>query len=493
MLRNVSTRQDEITLRWMKAAEEGDLATMQQLLLSNNGIDIEAKDHLGKTALHQACCSDHLNVVQYLIENGGAKVEATVNFGKTALHFACCRGHLSIVQYLMEKGGANVEATDHLGNPALYFACINGHLDIVQYLMEKCGATVEATDDDGTTVFHDACLFGQLSIIQYLIEKGGVNVEATDHVGTTALRFACSSGSLNVVQYLIEKCGAKVEATNHLGKTALHFACFNGDLNVVQYLIEKCGANVEATDNFGEGVFQYSRSEEIKQYLSKWLLPFADGSMDVHHEHVHDGSSLESGSSLEIEYTTPQQQQQNEDDQVLGVTLKVPDSVTHPGIQDIQHQYVVPSPVNIATDALLSIKNDRTSELEQELRQVKTQIMELQQNKIIQEQQNQILLQRNQILILQSQLQQQSYVNPTSFGNQIIVPPPFFEAPMYSQQHMFPAAPPRVECGKKRSLPYNCCEGRQNHSKLGIIGRPRHSLDCPAMKERATKRTKKIM
>ncbi|KAH8585593.1 ankyrin repeat-containing domain protein, partial [Bisporella sp. PMI_857] len=76
------------------------------------GLDVEAADSFGRTALHHASDNGHLEVVTLLLEKG-ADLEAADIYGKTALHHASRNGHLEVVTLLLEKG-ADVKARDKI-------------------------------------------------------------------------------------------------------------------------------------------------------------------------------------------------------------------------------------------------------------------------------------------------------------------------------------------------------------------------------------------
>ncbi len=71
--------------------------------LLDKGVDVNAKDNHGFTALIWAAKGGHTEAVQALLDKG-ADVNARDNTGKTALMIAASRGHKEIVQLLKEAG-----------------------------------------------------------------------------------------------------------------------------------------------------------------------------------------------------------------------------------------------------------------------------------------------------------------------------------------------------------------------------------------------------
>merc|ERR1719310_1343396 len=88
------------------AAWAGDLATLKRLV--EEGVDLEAKDDRGWTALMNAALQGKLDCLELLIAKG-AKLDATRSSG-TALMVAAGSGKLDCLKLLIAKG-ANLEAT----------------------------------------------------------------------------------------------------------------------------------------------------------------------------------------------------------------------------------------------------------------------------------------------------------------------------------------------------------------------------------------------
>jgi excisionase family DNA binding protein len=79
----------------MRAASKGDIVLVQGLLA--NGIEANARDMFGNTALIFAAGGGHIDVVQLLLDRG-ADVEASNHINVTALKVAMSKGHVRIIQ-----------------------------------------------------------------------------------------------------------------------------------------------------------------------------------------------------------------------------------------------------------------------------------------------------------------------------------------------------------------------------------------------------------
>ena len=111
------------------AASDGELAVVKAEL--KKGVNVNAVDRGGGTALHQAACNHHILVVKALL-SAGADARIADTGGRTALHFAARELQPQIVNLLLD-GGADVDARDQDGNTPLSEA-------------------VFATQDDPTTI-----------------------------------------------------------------------------------------------------------------------------------------------------------------------------------------------------------------------------------------------------------------------------------------------------------------------------------------------------
>ena len=111
---------------------ENSIEQIREILES--GVDINAKNNWGDTALHIASREGHTDIVAMLLEKG-ADVNAKSDGGYTALISASESGHTETVAMLLEKG-ADVNAKTNWGDTALIEASYYGHTDIVKLLKQ---------------------------------------------------------------------------------------------------------------------------------------------------------------------------------------------------------------------------------------------------------------------------------------------------------------------------------------------------------------------
>ncbi len=85
------------TREFLGAAVSGNLERIKECI--NDGVDKEAKDDYGDTALLKASSHGYLHIVKYLFETCHVDKGATNNHGYTALHNAICNRRFDVVKY----------------------------------------------------------------------------------------------------------------------------------------------------------------------------------------------------------------------------------------------------------------------------------------------------------------------------------------------------------------------------------------------------------
>lgn len=115
------------------------------------GVDVNAVDSDGQTALGLACHSGESKVIEVLFK-AGAKVDTVNGAGVTPLHFAAGSGRLDgLEMFLKLVPNVNVHAVDEYGwTPLHYLADIGGDVKMAQLLLEKgASRTAKSTKTRG--------------------------------------------------------------------------------------------------------------------------------------------------------------------------------------------------------------------------------------------------------------------------------------------------------------------------------------------------------
>ncbi|CAK0783408.1 hypothetical protein CVIRNUC_006607 [Coccomyxa viridis] len=237
--------------------------------LSKFGVDIEAVDNDGKTALHRAAMFSDTDKVAWLLDRG-LNLEAQDNQGDTPLHYAVFYTQRAVVLLLLSKGahvaamnkegwtplhvaaghsssqahtiiedlahgGADLEATDREGRTPLLFALEGHRKDAIDALLHA-GARTDAKDGKGRSALHLAVGCSSKMAEKFLGLSPGL-LEALDARGRNPLHYAAAKG-VKATTLVLLKAGAAPDKVDGLGNTPMHIAEREGNDKVVDLLLE---------------------------------------------------------------------------------------------------------------------------------------------------------------------------------------------------------------------------------------------------------------
>ncbi len=185
----------------MLAAENGHVEIVKNVIAM--GVDIDAKDSNGYTALGRAVGSDEEEVIDILLISN-----ADIN-ESGALILAAEKGQANMVTFLLSKN-ANVNSLDKNDETALMAAVRKGNLQIAKILIEK-GADLETRTTspisgiavftiDSTPLFV-ATFNGDTEIVKLLI-AAGANLNSRTKGGATAYMCARQTGRKEIAEIL---------------------------------------------------------------------------------------------------------------------------------------------------------------------------------------------------------------------------------------------------------------------------------------------------
>ncbi|KAF4953595.1 hypothetical protein FGADI_5931 [Fusarium gaditjirri] len=197
-------------------------ATVELLLENGAGIDIEARDVLGRTPLCLAAGKGNASAVAFLVGKG-VNIEDNCNIGKTPLMYAATEGSEECMRLLI-LGGASVAVTDPKGQTALFKAvCSSKESEAKLHLLLDKGVDVNAIDQDGCTALAWSLKRGMATkeIVQILLHHGDT-IDRTDSLGRTLLMLALNS-NITIMKQLIDM-GAGIDLVDNKGQSALLLA-----------------------------------------------------------------------------------------------------------------------------------------------------------------------------------------------------------------------------------------------------------------------------
>jgi len=151
------------------AAIAGDRVTVRALL--QQGVDVNAAQGDGMTALHWAALSGDVDLAKMLLY-AGANLNASTRLGAfTPLLLASKSGQESMVSTLLEAG-ANPNDTTTNGTTALMLAAASGSVDAVTALLDR-GASINATESAmGQTALMFASAYDRVPVVDLLLKRG---------------------------------------------------------------------------------------------------------------------------------------------------------------------------------------------------------------------------------------------------------------------------------------------------------------------------------
>ena len=149
-------------------AKEGDIEAAKMFLAE--GMNINACDEKGQSALMQASLWGQVEMVKLLLDKGAdAKIRSKETQG-TALMEAVAGQHPNIIR-LLAQNGADVNARDILNRSPLHIACMWDFVEVAKVLMEL-GAKTDALDMNDLTPLKLAEQNGNTKIVQFLNSAG---------------------------------------------------------------------------------------------------------------------------------------------------------------------------------------------------------------------------------------------------------------------------------------------------------------------------------
>ena len=172
-------------------------------LLDQPGLDIEAPQVDGTTALYRAGLAGNRTAVDLLLAHGAALNNRNSDNHWTVLMCAVAQGRESIVDALLASPDLPVNAADDFQNTALHLAAQRGHGEMVERLLSHPDMLVNLRNHLGWTALIQAAFAGHVDVVQRLLERPDLDLNAVDMQQQTALFHAASAGQIEAVRLLL--------------------------------------------------------------------------------------------------------------------------------------------------------------------------------------------------------------------------------------------------------------------------------------------------
>jgi ankyrin repeat protein len=270
------------------AAQAGDAPGVARLL--DLGLDLNAVDAQGCTALLRACGGGHVELVRELLARG-ANPDLTAHSGATCLSVALTARQIEVVWALVESG-VSVEQRLPGGITPLMIAAALGQGQAIIALLAH-DVDVRALDAHGSTVLHALAQFGfgareseAASVIWESLLAAGADADAVNGVSESPLLLLLGASFEPGTAYredvilaqleVLLRHGVGLDARERRGFGPLHLAALHGMGRVVRRLLA-AGADPDLRDTLnrraGEVALMRGYVDIASEFVSTASVP----------------------------------------------------------------------------------------------------------------------------------------------------------------------------------------------------------------------------
>ena len=241
----------------LEAAQRGTVNDVRYFL--DRGTNVNAKDGIGETALHEAALrNSNVEVLKYLVSVRGIDINARDYRGRTPLDVANTEEKRVILRAAGGRSGGGSTAPS--GGQATASPRPTGAQTVT-----RTTAPPQTTSARYPDIFA-AARRGTPSDVQYFLDRR-INVNIKNESGWTPLHEAAQSNSRVEVLRLLVSQGANVSVKNNGGWTPLHGAArHNPNVEILKYLVSQ-KADVNAKDRSGRTPLDVAAPGEKREIL----------------------------------------------------------------------------------------------------------------------------------------------------------------------------------------------------------------------------------
>lgn len=148
------------------------------------------QDNKGRTPLHVAVLSGLLPYVEMILSMDGVDVNAVDLDGMTPLMLAVEYNYIGIIKRLLEINNIEADCVDSIGLTALGHAACNGHVEILKLLLERNDIDVNRIDEEEMTPILSAYESGEYECCLLLAKDERVDLTIRNEEGQTIAHLA---------------------------------------------------------------------------------------------------------------------------------------------------------------------------------------------------------------------------------------------------------------------------------------------------------------
>ncbi|XP_039172175.1 protein ACCELERATED CELL DEATH 6 [Eucalyptus grandis] len=191
---------------------------------------LRMKNKRGDTALHEAVCNGHADMVGYLLSEDLEPVYWKNASEKSPLYLALQVDDRSILEALFSH---SLEPSRIEGLPPIHGAIVRGKWDLLDLIPKKHMKLFTMTDSTGGNVFHLEAHLNRPRAFQFLQPETEYLTLEQDTNGDLPVHIASKMGYVEHIERL-EKVS---HCLNGQGQTVLHVAAKYGRASVVRYIL----------------------------------------------------------------------------------------------------------------------------------------------------------------------------------------------------------------------------------------------------------------
>ena len=190
-----------------RAGLAGNADAFRQLL--DDGANVNNRNNDNRwTILICAVAGNHLAIAEQALRRPGIEINAADDIGNTALHLAAERGVVLMAELLLEQADIQINPKNHMGWTALAKAAFAGHQEVVKRLLARPELEVNFADQNRQTPLFHAASAGNLETARLLVADPRTNTAFSNRPSRhTALDMAAAVGFTAIAELIRGRTG----------------------------------------------------------------------------------------------------------------------------------------------------------------------------------------------------------------------------------------------------------------------------------------------